>query len=500
MYFFSRFFSVFILFFCFMENGRPGEPIIIAHRGESIFYPENTLAAFRPAKGKADMVEFDVRVTLDGELALLHDSTLNRTTNGDGLFSSTTLSMLKELDAGSWYHPVFTGEKIPTLEEALKTITPFAKSLVEHKTGNAAQYINLFNRLDMKNALILQSFDWDFIKDARKLDPNITLAALGSDELSTSTIQSIKDIGVNIIAWNFKSITQETCDLIHSFNMKLFVWTVDGPDIPVYVDMGVDGIITNDPGLTKGYIQSRKPGNLDLEKGLLAHWKLDEGARDPNSRIVYDLVGKNHGTLYASNPMNNWISSPESSFSGGIELNGDDEYILLPHNSGLDIGKNEMTISLWVKLNELPSEMKRPHAYILGSLEDSCSILMDKKSKEIIFKVTDVNNDFMKPGIPEAKLGKGKWSHIAGIYNGNAGKVLGQSLIFLDGKLIDVHAGRDTKEPPSGGANAIVKPGQTAAIGRKGTWSYGYFSGCVADIRLWNRALSFPEILETSRK
>jgi hypothetical protein len=155
-----------------------------------------------------------------------------------------------------------------------------------------------------------------------------------------------------------------------------------------------------------------------------------------------------------------------------------------------------MTISLWVKLMELPSELKRPQSGIFDSLEDSYSIFMDKKSKEIIFKVTDVNNDFMKPGILEAQLEKDKWHHIVGVYNGNAGGIAGQAAVYLDGKLMDAHVGRDTKEPPYGGANGIVKPGQTAAIGRNGTWNYGYFTGCVADVSLWNRALSYPEIQE----
>lgn len=137
---------------------------------------------------------------------------------------------------------------------------------------------------------------------------------------------------------------------------------------------------------------------------------------------------------------------------------------------------------------------------IFDSLEDSYSLYLEKKSKEIVFKVTDVNHDFMKPGIPESQLERDKWHHIVGVYNGSAGKIAGHAAIYFDGKLIDVHVGRDTKEPPSGGANGIVKPGQTAAIGRNGTWNYGYFAGCVADISLWNRALSYPEILELSRK
>jgi glycerophosphoryl diester phosphodiesterase len=93
---------------------------IIAHRGSSADRPENTLAAIRRAiEARATAAEVDVRTTRDGHLVLLHDATLDRTTNGAGLLREKTLAQVRELDAGSWFRPEYRGERVPSLPEAL---------------------------------------------------------------------------------------------------------------------------------------------------------------------------------------------------------------------------------------------------------------------------------------------------------------------------------------------------------------------------------------------
>src|SRR5213075_2825191 len=94
-----------------------------AHRGASRKAPENTLAAFsRAIDDGADGIELDVRLTADGEIVVFHDSRLNRTTDGSGKIERCTLDELKRLSAGSWFHPVFGGESIPTLDQALELV------------------------------------------------------------------------------------------------------------------------------------------------------------------------------------------------------------------------------------------------------------------------------------------------------------------------------------------------------------------------------------------
>ena len=98
-------------------------PWVVAHRGYSAQYPENTVSAFEAAiDAGADMIELDVCLTKDRVPVVIHDKTLERTTDGNGLVSELTLSKLKKLDAGSWFSPEFKGLTIPTLEEILLQI------------------------------------------------------------------------------------------------------------------------------------------------------------------------------------------------------------------------------------------------------------------------------------------------------------------------------------------------------------------------------------------
>ena len=101
--------------------------LVIAHRGFSGAAPENTLAAFKKAmEVDSDMMELDVRFSKDGQVVVMHDDTLDRTTNGRGKVSDYTLKELKQFDAGSWFAPQFAGEQIPTLVEVLE----FAKGRI----------------------------------------------------------------------------------------------------------------------------------------------------------------------------------------------------------------------------------------------------------------------------------------------------------------------------------------------------------------------------------
>lgn len=103
---------------------------VAAHRGNSAFYPENTMPAFRSAAElQVDMVETDVHMTRDGELILMHDHCVDRTTNGQGLIREKSLSELLELDAGSWKAPEFCGERIPTFREFLSFFRQYPEML-----------------------------------------------------------------------------------------------------------------------------------------------------------------------------------------------------------------------------------------------------------------------------------------------------------------------------------------------------------------------------------
>ena len=153
----------------------------IAHRGNSMLGPENTIAAFLACRNRADIVEFDVQLSADNQLVVIHDSEVSRTTNGTGLVNESTLVELKELDAGFWYAPYFVGEMIPTMEEAVQIILPFATALIDRKSGSAANYVSELQRLNLTSDVIIQSSDWQFLSLVNSLDQEIELLVFGAD-------------------------------------------------------------------------------------------------------------------------------------------------------------------------------------------------------------------------------------------------------------------------------------------------------------------------------
>lgn len=116
--------------------------IVSGHRGYKSAYPENTLLAFQQAlDAGVDMLEFDLRMSKDHVVMVIHDETVDRTTNGSGYVGESTLAELKKLDAGGWFNPVFEGLKIPTFEELCKLLVAYPKVLlnVEIKKNSDAK-------------------------------------------------------------------------------------------------------------------------------------------------------------------------------------------------------------------------------------------------------------------------------------------------------------------------------------------------------------------------
>lgn len=148
------------------QEKTPKKPLIIAHRGASALAPENTLAAFALAlKQGADGIELDVMLTRDKELAVIHDASVDRTTNGNGLVAEMTLADLRKLDAGSKFSPDFAGEPIPTLRQVLELTG--SRILVNIELKNYAHpldaltecVIRLVQELGLSQSVLLSSFN-----------------------------------------------------------------------------------------------------------------------------------------------------------------------------------------------------------------------------------------------------------------------------------------------------------------------------------------------------
>lgn len=149
---------------------------VVAHRGGVNWGPENTLATFEIAITKGvDYIEMDVRQTKDGVFVLMHDKTINRTSNGSGTLSDLTWDEIKDLDAGSWYNQSFAGEQIPRLDEVLQRIDGSVLPDLDFKAGNPAELVALLDKhgyLDGR-PLTLYSGNHELIKEVQSLTDKI---------------------------------------------------------------------------------------------------------------------------------------------------------------------------------------------------------------------------------------------------------------------------------------------------------------------------------------
>jgi|CXWL01.1.fsa_nt_gi glycerophosphoryl diester phosphodiesterase len=214
----------------------------IGHRGAAGHAPENTLAAVR--KGIAlgvDFVEIDIRRTADGRLVVLHDATVNRTTDGKGRIESLWFQDLEKLDAGD-------GERIPTLAEVLKVATGKTGLMVELKIrGEGQQTVETVREAGFKGPVIYASFFHDELTHIRKADPDASLMLLFGSLSRASVSRAIK-YGSSYVGLPHNKATGPLVNSFHRAGLLVFVYTVNDPDdIRRVLSLGVDGVISNFP-------------------------------------------------------------------------------------------------------------------------------------------------------------------------------------------------------------------------------------------------------------
>lgn len=238
---------------------------VIAHRGASGYAPENTIAAFDKAVAmKADYFELDVQMSKDGELVVIHDTTVNRTTNIDSetpvRVGELTLDELRQLDAGSYFSPDFAGERIPTFEETLDKYRGKIGILIELKSPALYEGIEqkvadalIARNMDKPNneKIIIQSFDFDSVKKIHELLPDMPTGVLTSNkaDLTDTSLKNIVAYSDYVNAHMGNVMEDETLvNRIHALGMKITPWTVRAPDqVAPLINAGVDGIVTDYP-------------------------------------------------------------------------------------------------------------------------------------------------------------------------------------------------------------------------------------------------------------
>lgn len=239
-------------FFLTMISSHSAEiPLVIAHRGASAIAPENTASSIREAiRLGAKVIEFDVRVTRDGALVLFHDKTLDRVAGRTGTIEETDWDTVETFDVGKWFSKGdFAGEKIIRYADAIQLcLESGATPLIEHKTGAAEAYAAVIQELAVSERVIVQSFDWDFLREFKKLMPGVRIGALGSKTLSAEKIEQLATLAPDWVGWNFADLTEAGIPILHGLKSKIALWTVDDPEIAKrWVAAGVDAIITNVP-------------------------------------------------------------------------------------------------------------------------------------------------------------------------------------------------------------------------------------------------------------
>ncbi len=219
----------------------------IGHRGACGYEPENTLRSFQKAMAlKADMIELDVHRCKSGELVVIHDDTLERTTNGSGAVSEKTLTELQNLDAGQ-------GEKIPTLEEVFDTVKYSCKINIELKgSGTAAAVVNLIEDCVQKKGwkysdFLVSSFKWDELLQIKILKSPVWIGMLFSD-IPENLLNILHIYEAYSVHFPKDLVSLPLIAMMKANKKKVFVFTVDEPaEIQKIKALKVDGIFSNFP-------------------------------------------------------------------------------------------------------------------------------------------------------------------------------------------------------------------------------------------------------------
>ncbi|MFE0327398.1 glycerophosphodiester phosphodiesterase [Streptomyces sp. NPDC058960] len=254
-------------------------PVVIAHRGASAYAPENTLAAVDKAAAMGfTWVENDVQRTKDGRLVVIHDATLERTTDVKQLYPGRspwrvkdfTAEEIARLDAGSWFGPRYTGARVPTLRQYVERVSQHHQNLLleiknpELYPGLERQILKLLGNegwLDadhLRNRLIVQSFSANSVRMVHDLRPGITTAYLGTPPTTELPLYARFADQINSSQTKLSARYVSAVHALkgpHDRPMKVFAWNVDTAEAARRVSgFGVDGIITNAPDVVQAVI------------------------------------------------------------------------------------------------------------------------------------------------------------------------------------------------------------------------------------------------------
>ena len=457
----SCFLTLFLLFQFYVHSC--DTTTIIAHRGVSSIAPQNTLPAFQLGIDlNVDFIELDVQKSSDDSLMVIHDPTVNATTSYSGLVSSYTYNELKQMDAGSWFSNDFVGVEIPTLHEVLSLAQGKIKVCVELKASNIeSQAMQMIESMGMLNDVVIFSFSLSQLQIVKNINPNVKVCYLSSIMTSGNITDALSIDAEYLGVGSDPSVAN--INAAKNAGLEIWNYTVnDARSMLNKMSKGMSGLITDNAqdmiGL-KSYIRNG---------GLIAEWTFDENTGTTSTDASF-----NGNDLNVSNA--NWITGISQS---AIHFDGSSDFVTVPSTPSLNIDLDAVSISVWVKLEELPSQMPGSYGPIYDSDDDYYVLYLDKGNEELRFKVKDNNGLTSRPGIPQSALALNEWIHIVGVYNGK------EAMIYLNGELMDSHT-------TTGIGN--LGQNQNAQLGRD---NGNYFKGGIDEFRIYERPLTQQEVIK----
>jgi glycerophosphoryl diester phosphodiesterase len=252
---------------------RDRRPLSVAHRGHSIAYPENTLEAYRKAiELGAEMIECDVNITSDGKLVMIHDATLDRTTNGTGRVSGMTWEEIQRLDAGGKFKPEFAGARIPSTEETLLlyketgTLSCFEVKGANAEESNrvALELVELFVKHSMLDTAFMSSYHYEALKFAKSKCPELLLAPerLPDDAPADppEAVRQAKSFAAPVIQHQYTVLTAEVVHALHENEIAVWSWsTTDEASMVFSVELGADALMGDDVQLMLDILNRMRP-------------------------------------------------------------------------------------------------------------------------------------------------------------------------------------------------------------------------------------------------
>lgn len=225
--------------------------MVIAHRGASGYAPENTYAAFDKAIALgAAHVEFDLHFSSDGHIVVIHDDTVDRTTNGSGNVAELSLSRLGELDAGAWFYPEFMGEKIPTLGGVLERYKGRLQFHIEIKAqapGLSQRTADLVRGYGVADSSTITSFQISRLKELRSYAPELAAGYLYR-ETDESIVAQAEALGLRLLCPHAGAVTPDVVGSLHQRGFVVRAWGASGEEsMRRVVDSGADGLTVNFP-------------------------------------------------------------------------------------------------------------------------------------------------------------------------------------------------------------------------------------------------------------